>query len=94
MVECVPSYLIESYLAGDRAAAAEEISRVRTAGELGDGVSYVRTTHIPGDETCLHLFEAASISVLGEALRCAGITHLRIVEAYETTATSHAEVPR
>src|SRR5215207_11173341 len=58
----VPTYLVETYMprshaqearaAGRRAqAAAEELSRE------GTPVCYVRTTFLPDDETCFHLFE-------------------------------------
>lgn len=58
----MPTYLVEAYMphaqearaAGRRArAAAEELSRE------GVPIHYVRTTFLPDDETCFHLFEAA-----------------------------------
>jgi hypothetical protein len=87
----VPSFLIESYTVADRFALEDALARARRAAELGDGVSYLRTTCVPADETCLHLFEAPSLAVLGEAARLAGLGHLRIVEAVETAAPASGE---
>ena len=46
-------------------------------------VRYVRTTLLPGDETCFHLFEAASHEAVAEACRLAGLEAPRIVPAVE-----------
>jgi len=43
----------------------------------------VRTTFLPDDETCFHIFDAASEEVVGEACRRAGIASGRIVPAME-----------
>jgi hypothetical protein len=83
----MPSYLVETYApklrvnearaAGRRArAAAEQLS------EEGARVRYVRTTFLPDDETCFHVFEAARGTV-GEACRRAGIAAGRIAPAVE-----------
>jgi hypothetical protein len=88
----VPSFLIESYVSRARTAAADAVARARRAADLADGVAYVRTTFVPGDETCFHLFEAPSSAVLGEAVRLAALGHLRIVEAVETAAPLRGEV--
>ncbi len=84
----MPSYLVETYVpatqahdaraAGQRArAAAQQLSRE------GAPVRYVRATLIPGDETCLHVFEAASEETVAEACRRAGLASARIVPAVE-----------
>ena len=86
----MPSYLVEVYLprsradearaAGRRArAAAEELSRE------GVPIRYVRTTFLPDDETCFHLFEAASAEVVQEASRRAALGRARIVAAVEAS---------
>jgi hypothetical protein len=49
----------------------------------GVSVRYVRTTLVPGDETCFHLFEAASHDAVAEVCRLAGIESPRIVPAIE-----------
>ena len=82
------SYLVETYVPGTQAqdvraagrrarAAARELSR------NGVSVRYIRTTLLPGDETCFHLFEATSHEAVAEACRLAGIEAPRIVPAVE-----------
>jgi hypothetical protein len=81
-------YLVEAYTprlhaqearaAGRRArAAAEEIAREGTA------VRYVRTTFLPDDETCFHLFEAVSATAVEEVSRRAALGNVRVVTAVE-----------
>jgi hypothetical protein len=77
----MPSYLIESYAANG--AVERERERARLAAELGDGIRYIRTTFLPGDETLLHLFEAPSVEALRSAGRRAALHYERIVEAQE-----------
>lgn len=83
----MPSYLVESYAPGS--AAADQREQARRAAELGTGVHYVRTTFLPGDETALHAFEAASPESLREAAHAAELPYERIVEAVEGTAAHH-----
>lgn len=84
----MPSFLVETYVpnasavdasaAGQRArAAAVELSRA------GARVRYVRTTLLPRDETCFHLFVADSERTVAEACRIAGLGNARIVPAVE-----------
>jgi hypothetical protein len=82
----MPSYLVESYLPAQPKLLAEARSRARRAAELAPGVRYLRTTFLPEEETCFHLFEAPSATALGEAARRAQLGHTRIVEALETPA--------
>lgn len=86
----MPSYLVEAYTSG-AIAAAEASDRARRVAELHDGVRYVRTTFLPGDETILHLFEAPSASALAEASRLAELHFERIVEAVEGDANPTKE---
>jgi hypothetical protein len=84
----MPRYLVESYIPRSRAREARAAGRdARTAAEElareGTQVRYVRTTLLPDDETCLHIFEAASEAAVGEACRRAGIDTGRIVPAIE-----------
>jgi hypothetical protein len=80
-------FLVEVYTPAV-AALAEIQERARTAAtelsEAGRPARYVRSIVVPGDETCFHLFEAASAEVVLEASRRAGISPQRIVEAVET----------
>jgi hypothetical protein len=84
----MPRYLVETYVprthahdaraAGQRArAAARRLSRE------GETVRYVRTTLLPGDETCFHVFDAASEDAVAEACRLAWLGTPRIVRAVE-----------
>ena len=86
----MPSYLVEVYLPRSRAhearatarrarAVAEELSRE------GVPIRYVRTTYLPDDETCFHLFEAASAEVVAEASRRAELGRARVVSAIEAS---------
>jgi hypothetical protein len=86
----VPSFLVEAYGAGPSAVDDARTRAQRTA-ELGDGVRYVRTTYLPGDETILHLFEAPSAAALGDAGRRAALPYERIVEAVEGSR-EHGEI--
>jgi hypothetical protein len=58
-------------------AAAKQLSRE------GTSVRYVRTTLLPDDETCFHVFEAPSADAVGEVGRRAGLSWARIVAAVE-----------
>jgi hypothetical protein len=84
----VPSYLVETYVPRSRSQDARATARrARTIAETlsrgGTPVRYVRTTFLPDDETCFHLFEAASEEAVGEVCRRAGIGSARIVPAME-----------
>ena len=78
----MPSYLVESFL-GSAASVEEARERARRAGELGQGVLYIRTTYLPEDETLLHVFEAPSAAALRRASRLAELDFERVVEAIE-----------
>jgi hypothetical protein len=82
----MPSYLVECYMPRSRsrglpdtAARAREAAQALSAG--GAQIRYVRSTFVPSDELCLHLFEADSADQVSEASRRAGIEPDRIVEA-------------
>jgi hypothetical protein len=86
----MPSYLVEVYMprsrpheahatAGRARAAAAELSRE------GVPVRYVRTTFLPDDETCLHLFEAESAEVVEAASSRAELGRGRIIPAIEAS---------
>jgi hypothetical protein len=79
----MPSYVVESYLANTPAAVADARKRARSLADDVNGVRYVRTTFLPGDETILHVFEAPSLLALRRAAQLAELAHERIVEAVE-----------
>ena len=95
----MPSYLVEVYVprsrasearaAGRRArAAAEELSRE------GTRVRYVRTTFLPDDETCFHVFDAVSMNAVEELSRRAKLGRARVVSAVEASATRASRLKR
>jgi hypothetical protein len=78
----MPRFLVECYMPSAGAEFDEACRRARAT----EGVHCVWSTFLPGDETALHLFEAASAVQLAQALRQAGLAHDRIVDAVEVTA--------
>lgn len=84
----MPSYLVEIYVPGTQAHDAHAAGRrARVAAQKlsrqGVSVRYVRTTLLPGDETCFHVFEAVSHDAVAEVCRLAGLETPRIVPAVE-----------
>ena len=93
----MPSYLLEVYLPKSRAHDARATGcRARAAAEElsceGVPIRYVRTTFLPDDETCFHLFEAASVEAVEEVSSRAELGRARIVSAVEASgpARRHA----
>ena len=82
----MPSYLVEHYLPHSRSCELPETAaRVREAAQAltaeGAQVRYLRSTFVPSDELCLHVFEADSVDWVSEAIQRAGIEPDRVVEA-------------
>jgi hypothetical protein len=77
----VPSYLVEAYLPRD-AAPEPRLRRWRTRGVP---IRYVRTTYLPDDETCFHVFEAASSDIVEAAGRRTEPGRARVVPTVETS---------
>ena len=79
-------YLLETYVSrtgADSVPACADRAR-RAAQQLrrqGTLVRYLRTVFVPEDETCFHLYEAASEEVVREAAERAELRIERIVEA-------------
>jgi hypothetical protein len=79
----MPEYLVELYsITADPGSAA--------LARLGDRnpVRYQRSILIPGDETCLHLVEAASAEQVAKAFEQVGLPADRIVEAFGLQASA------
>jgi hypothetical protein len=78
------SYLVELYQPAASSDGRASVERARAAAaELtseGTAVRYLRSIFIPEDETCLHLFEGASVEAIRELSRRAAIDYDRIVE--------------
>ena len=82
------TYLVETYVRRTQAQAARGLGRraraaARKLSQNGVAVRHIRTTLLPGDETCFHLFEAPSRDAVAEACRLAGLETPRIVPAIE-----------
>jgi hypothetical protein len=89
----VPAFLAELYLSRTGAGDAQTwAARARTAAaelsEDGREVRYLRTTFLPGDETCFIVFEADTAETVAETGRRAGLTFERIVDAVETESSA------
>jgi hypothetical protein len=87
----MPRFLVESYVAVSPEAFERACERARRTAEVGEGIAYVHSTYLPGDETVLHLFEAPSQEVLGDAAGKAELQFERIVEAVEQSAAGRKE---
>jgi hypothetical protein len=84
----VTSYLVETYVPRIQADGAREAGRrarsaARELAREGAVLRYVRTTFLPADETCFHVFVADSEEAVAEACRRAGLGSPRIVPAVE-----------
>jgi hypothetical protein len=79
----MPTYLLESYGPDCDDTLPDARQRAIRAAECGVDVRYLRTTYLPGEQTLLHAFEAASPDALSQAARRAELSYERIVEAIE-----------
>jgi hypothetical protein len=84
----MPRYLVETHVPRTQAHDARAAGRptraaARQLSRQGKPVRYVRTTLLPGDETCFHVFDAASEHAVAEACRLADVGTPRIVRAVE-----------
>jgi hypothetical protein len=87
----MPTYLVESYATGG--AVADQRDRAARAARAGAGITYIRTTVVLGDQSVLHLFEAASADELREAARVVALDCDRIVEVVEASAQTIGDGP-
>jgi len=85
----MPSYFVESY--ASNTALEEARARARLTAKLGEGVHYLRTTFLPGEETLFHSFEAPSADALCRAAHQAALHYERIIETVEGTAEPRKE---
>jgi hypothetical protein len=82
----MPSYLVETYLAGGDATGRVACERrARSAAEAltreGTRVRLDRTIHLPEDEICFFVFDAPTGSDAALAAQRAELGPLRVVEA-------------
>jgi hypothetical protein len=82
------SFLVETYTPAMINIVEVEARARRAAAQLaeaGTEVRYLRAIFVPEDETCFHLFEAASLDAVRAASERAGLSAQRIVEAVGVT---------
>jgi hypothetical protein len=91
-VEPVTTYLVEAYVAGGDLADLQDRARAAAVAMNDEGhvVRYLRSVLVRADETCFHLFDAASEDVVAEVARRAELRYERIVEA-EEYRSGHAD---
>jgi hypothetical protein len=77
------TYLVEAYLANRPKAVEAARSMARRAADVGSGISYLRTTFLPNDETVFHLFEAPSEDAVVAAATVVSMPIDRITEAVD-----------
>jgi hypothetical protein len=82
------TYLVEAYLPRARASElGEATARLSAAAPASSRppvrARYLRSTFVPEDEICFHVFEAVSAEAVREAGERAAVTFDRIVEARE-----------
>jgi hypothetical protein len=85
------TYLVEAYLPRARAGELDEaVARLSAdagaATHPGGRVRYLRSTYVPDDEVCFHVFEAASAEAVRAAGQRARLTFDRIAEAREESS--------
>jgi hypothetical protein len=91
----MPSYLVETFQPhqnhGERATRER---RMRRAGEdlrrRGIDIRFVRSIHVPEDEICFLVVEAASAREAALAAEEAGLEPVRVVAATSCDETTHA----
>ena len=86
----MPVYMVERKLPEvtlDQLGAAQKsaIEKAREFTEQGQEVRYIRTTFVPGEASCMCLFEASNPEVVKEVNREAQIPFSRVVEALDLT---------
>ena len=89
-------WLVEAYVPRCRAEEARTAGRRASAAaaELtreGPPIRYVRTTLLPEDETCFHVFEAGNREAVEEASRRAGLGRVRVTAAVEASRATLPE---
>jgi hypothetical protein len=81
----MPEFLLEQYVSrADRAGVDRGAERARRAAEQltreGTRVRHLRALFLPDEETCFHLYRAASVEAVRAAATRAGLSCDHIVE--------------
>ena len=84
------TYLVECYLPRTRSSEIADVASRLTAsgagGSAAETARYLRSTYVPDDEICFHVFEAESIVAVREASLRVALVFDRIVESEEQGA--------
>jgi hypothetical protein len=86
----MPLYLVEVYVprsAADDARSAGHRARAAAEALACDSIAirYVRTTFLPEDETCFHVFEAPSSEVVTQVATRADLGRTRVIEIVDAS---------
>ena len=87
-VRAVATVVIECYTPQDTTIDALTSAARTAAAEMRDRgvqVEFVRSLFVPGDETCLHVFETASSEAFRGARANTGLAAGRVLDAVEST---------
>lgn len=84
----MPRYLAELYLShAEPSRLHDTVERARAAADElnreGTAIRYLRALFLGEDETCFHLYEAASLEAVREATRRAQLPIERVVETVD-----------
>jgi hypothetical protein len=87
----MPTFIVERYVPVSGHRDFHDLAtRAKRAATLmdhdGSTVRYLRSTLLPGDETCFCLFDAPTAELVREANERAGLPFHRIVEARTVSA--------
>jgi hypothetical protein len=91
----MPSYLVETFQSfQNHSERANRERRMRRAGDdlrmRGIDIRFVRSIHVPEDEICFLVVEAASAREAALAAEEAGLEPVRVVAATSCGETTHA----
>ena len=84
-------FIVELYLSSTGSDDLEQIAaRARRGAEQlareGAAIRHLRSTHVPGDEMCLLIYQAPNRELVLEAARRSGLAFERCVEAIEAVS--------
>ena len=85
----MPTFIAETFVpathADDVQSATDRLSQLdgASARSAAIGVTYVRSTFVPGDEVCFHIFEAGAAEDVVRAATSLGVRLDRVSQAVE-----------
>ena len=79
----MPTFIAETFMPGARSEEVAGVSERLSGLDDAAPVRYVRTTFVPGDEVCFHVFEADTADDVKRLADGLGIVLDRVAEARE-----------